>query len=139
MKLKINGDLVGIGASLACAVHCAILPVFLSGLSIFGVNIIHNFWFESGMILFAFAVGMSSLRHGFIRHHNRYIPFLLFISGMFFLLVKQFWHEYEMILLPFALILIISAHIFNFRFIRKYAGKREEMLQSGCLHHVTGQ
>jgi MerC mercury resistance protein len=136
MKLKINADLVGMGASLACAVHCAILPVFLSGLSIFGVNIIHNFWFESGMILFAFVVGMFSLRHGFIRHHNRYIPFLLFICGMFFLLAKQFWHEYELILLPFALILIISAHIFNFRFIRKFAEKREQMAQSGCLNGV---
>jgi hypothetical protein len=138
MKLKISADLVGIGASLACAVHCAILPVFLSGLSIFGINIIHNFWFESGMILIAFGVGMFSLRHGFIRHHNKYVPFLLFVCGMFFLLAKQFWHEYELILLPFALILIISAHIFNFRFIRKYAVKREQMLQSGCLHRVTG-
>ncbi len=130
MKLKINADFIGIGASLACAVHCAILPVLLSGLSIFGVNIIHNVWFESGMILFAFVVGMISLRHGFIRHHNKYVPFLLFIPGMFFLLSKQFWHEYELILLPFALILIISAHIFNFRFIRKYAGKKEQSVQT---------
>jgi hypothetical protein len=123
MKLKINADLLGIGASITCAVHCAILPVFLSGLSIFGVNIIHNFWFESGMILFAFAVGMLSLRHGFFRHHNSTVPFLLFSVGMLFLLAKQFWHNYELILLPFALILIILAHIFNFRFIRKYAEK----------------
>ncbi len=139
MKLKINADLIGIGASLACAVHCAILPVFLSGLSIFGVNIIHNFWFESGMILFAFVLGMFSLRHGFIRHHRRYVPFLLFISGMFFLLAKQFWREYELILLPFALILIISAHIFNFRFIRKYAGKREKSVKTTFLYKTLNQ
>jgi hypothetical protein len=130
MKLKINADLVGIGASITCAVHCAILPVFLSGLSIFGVNIIHNFWFESGMILFAFLVGMLTLRHGFIRHHNSTVPFLLFSAGMLFLLAKQFWHDYELILLPFALILIILAHIFNFRFIRKYAGKRGQSVQT---------
>jgi hypothetical protein len=132
MKLKLNTDFIGIGASLACAVHCAILPVFLSGLSIFGVNIIHNFWFESGMILFAFVVGMLSLRHGFFRHHNRAIPFLLFSIGMLFLLAKQFLHDYELILLPFALILIISAHISNFRFTRKYAGKREQLVKNGC-------
>jgi hypothetical protein len=118
MKLKINSDALGIGASIACAVHCAILPLFLSSLSIFGVNIVHNFWFESGMILLAFIVGMLSLRHGFVRHHQSPIPFLLFAAGMLFLFAKQYWHIYELVLLPFAVILIISAHIFNFRYTR---------------------
>ncbi len=113
MKLGINADILGIGASIACAVHCAILPLFLSGLSIFGVNIIHNFWFESAMILLAFVVGMFSLRHGFVRHHHSPVPFLLFAAGMIFLFAKQYWHIYELILLPFAVILIISAHFFN--------------------------
>jgi hypothetical protein len=134
MKLKINPDLIGIGASLTCAVHCAILPVFLSGLSIFGINIIHNFWFESCMILLAFVIGLFSLRHGFIHHHNNNLPFLLFTGGMFLLLAKQFWHDFELILLPFALILIISAHIFNFRFTRQFIKNREQTVKSGCIH-----
>lgn len=136
MKLKINADLVGIGTSIACAVHCAILPIFLSGLSVFGVNIIHNFWFESGMILIAFNVGLFSLRHGFIRHHGNSVPFLLFTGGMFFLVIKQFWHEYELVLIPFALFLIVFAHIFNFRFIRKYTRKRDQIVKSGCFQRA---
>ena len=123
MKFKINADVIGISTSIACAVHCAILPLFLSGLSIFGVNIIHNFWFESGMILLAFIVGMFSLRHGFVRHHRSPVPFLLFAAGMLFLFAKQYWHIYELILLPFAIILIISAHFFNFRFTRNVVDK----------------
>ena len=66
MKPKINADIIGIGASIACAIHCAVLPLFLTGLSVFGVNIIHNFWFETGMILLAGSLGYTSLRHGFI-------------------------------------------------------------------------
>ena len=65
MKPKISADIIGIGTSIACAIHCAILPLFLTGLSVFGVNIIHNFWFETGMILLAGMVGVYSLRHGF--------------------------------------------------------------------------
>ena len=42
MKLKINWDALGIGASLACAIHCALLPLFLSSLPLFGTNIINN-------------------------------------------------------------------------------------------------
>jgi len=53
MKRKISADLFGIGASVACAIHCVILLLFLSGLSVFGGNILHNPWFESGMILLA--------------------------------------------------------------------------------------
>lgn len=115
----INADFIGIGASVVCAVHCAILPLFLSGLSILGVNIIHNFWFETGMICLAFVIGTLSLRHGFRRHHRSPVPFLLFTAGMLFLFAKQYWHSYELILLPFALFLIISAHVFNLRFARK--------------------
>ncbi len=133
MKL-ISADLIGIGASLACAVHCAILPLFLSGLSVFGVNIIHNFWFESGMIAFAFVVGTLSLRHGFKRHHHSPVPFLLFSGGMLFLFAKQYWHHYELILLPFAVILIISAHIFNFRFTRSAGKLRRQSNENVCLH-----
>jgi len=130
----INIDLVGIGASIACAIHCAVLPLFLSGLSVFGVNIIHNFWFESGMIGLAFVVGTLSLRHGFKRHHRSPVPLLLFTGGMLFLFAKQYWHNYELFLLPFAVILIISAHISNFRFSREFDRKREQLAENGCLH-----
>lgn len=130
----INIDLVGIGASVACAIHCAVLPLFLSGLSIFGVNIIHNFWFEMGMICLAFGVGLLSLRHGFRLHHRSPIPFILFSGGMLFLFAKQYWHDYELFLLPFAVILIISAHIFNLRFTRDFHKKRETLTPDTCLH-----
>jgi hypothetical protein len=123
MKISRIADLIGISVSFGCAVHCAILPVFLSGLSVFGINIIHNFWFESGMILLAFTVGTFSLLHGFIRHHRSLTPLLLFSAGMVFLLAKHFWQLYELILLLFAVILIISAHFFNFRYTRTVTEK----------------
>jgi hypothetical protein len=134
MKPRISADIFGIGTSIACAIHCAVLPLFLTGLSVFGVNIIHNFWFETGMILLAGVVGFYSLRHGFTRHHHSPAPFLLFVAGMLFLFAKQYWHVYELILLPFAVILIISAHIFNFRFTREFVRKRKQIVGGECLH-----
>jgi predicted membrane protein len=123
MKLEFNADMIGIGTSVACAIHCVVLPVFLSSFPVFGVNIIHNFWFESLMILLAFVVGFLSLRHGFVRHHRSPVPFLLFAAGMLFLSARQFLHDYELILLPFAVILIIFAHFFNFRYIQDVCKK----------------
>jgi hypothetical protein len=119
----INADLIGISASVICAVHCAVLPLFLTGLSLFGINIIHNFWFETGMIGLACLIGTLSLAYGFRKHHGRFLPFMLFTGGVLFLILKQFWYEFELILLPFALFLIISAHIFNYRYMRNFRRK----------------
>lgn len=130
MNVKINQDALGIGASIACAIHCAILPLFLSSFSLLGVNIIHNNFFEYGMILFAFGVGFMALRHGFVRHHRSYVPFMLFSAGMLFLVAKQYWHSYELLLLPFAVILIVTAHICNLRF--KKAKVEEQSASCTC-------
>ena len=85
--------------------------------SLLGINIIHNSLFELGMILLAFVLGLLALRHGFVQHHRSYVPFMLFSAGMLFLLAKQYWHSYEL-LLPFAVILIVTAHVCNLRFKR---------------------
>ncbi|MBP9102775.1 MAG: MerC domain-containing protein [Chitinophagaceae bacterium] len=118
MKFKINWDALGIGASLACAIHCALLPLFLSSLPLFGVNIIHNIGFEVGMIVLAFCVGSYSLYHGFKKHHHSFTPLLLFIIGFIFLVVKQFFIHVETWLLIPAVFFIITAHLINYRSCR---------------------
>lgn len=118
MKLKINWDAMGIGASLACAIHCALLPLFLSSLPLFGINIIHHTGFEIGMILLALAVGTYSLWHGYRKHHHSFVPLSLFFTGFIFLVLKQFIIQYENWLLIPAVLFIITAHYLNFRFCR---------------------
>ncbi|HQV56099.1 MAG TPA: MerC domain-containing protein [Chitinophagaceae bacterium] len=118
MKFKINWDALGIGASLACAIHCALLPLFLSSLPLFGVNIIHNTGFEVGMIVLAFCIGSYSLYHGFKKHHHSFTPLLLFIIGFIFLVVKQFFIHVETWLLIPAVFFIVTAHLINYRSCR---------------------
>jgi hypothetical protein len=118
MKFKINWDALGIGASLACAIHCALLPLFLSSLPLFGINIIENHAFEAGMIALAFAIGSYALYHGYRKHHHSWLPVTLFILGFACLVIKEFVVEYEAWLLIPAVGLIIAAHLLNFRFCR---------------------
>ncbi len=118
MKFKINWDALGIGASLACAIHCALLPLFLSSLPLFGVNIIHNVFFEAGMIGLSLFIGIFSLYHGYKKHHHSLLPIALFSAGFFFLVLKQFFIHYLTWLLIPAVIFIITAHFLNFRFCR---------------------
>jgi hypothetical protein len=115
---KINWDALGITASVACAVHCAVLPVLLTSLPVFGFDIIQNPFFEYGMILLAFLVGAYALGHGFRRHHQRFLPLVLFSAGILFLLAKQAWHSLHTWLLVPAVIGIVSAHYLNYRLSR---------------------
>ena len=118
MKAKINWDVLGISTSLACAIHCALLPLFLTSLPLFGINIIHNTSFEIGMILLALAIGSFTLYHGYRRHHHSWLPLVLFFFGFAFLVLKQFFVQYESWLLIPAVLLIIIAHLLNYRFCR---------------------
>lgn len=118
MKHWINWDALGIAASVACAIHCALLPLLITSLPLFGINIINNTAFEAGMIVLAFGIGSYSLYHGFRKHHHRWLPLIIFSFGFVLLVLKQFFVRYETWLLIPAVTLIVSAHFFNFRFCR---------------------
>jgi len=118
MAFKINWDAVGITTSVACAIHCALLPMFLTSLPLFGINVIHNLFFEGLMIALAFAIGAYSFYHGYRRHHHSFRPFSIFIIGILLLVLKQFFLHVEYWLLIPAVIFIISAHILNYRSCR---------------------
>ena len=112
---KINYDALGIAASVACAIHCAVLPLVMSSLPVLGINIINNFWFEIFMIVLAMGIGLHSLTHGFKKHHHRLLPIIVFVIGISLLLVKQILHQYQIWFLVPAVILIVSAHYINYR------------------------
>jgi hypothetical protein len=118
MNLKINWDAFGIATSIACAIHCAILPLILTSLPLFGVEIIDNEWFEYMMIVIAFGVGTYALYHGRKKHHHRWLPLILFYTGMLFLVTKVIFHELQLWLLAPAVTLIVAAHFINYKFCR---------------------
>jgi hypothetical protein len=118
MPGKVNWDALGIGTSLACAIHCALLPLFLTSLPVLGIEIIDNVAFEYIMIIIALGIGSFALLHGFKRHHHSALPLIIFFGGMALLFAKQKWHQYQLWILPFAVILIVSAHLLNFRYCR---------------------
>lgn len=127
---RINYDALGITASLACAIHCAILPLMLTSLPVFGINIIHNYFFEYGMIGLAFVIGMYALYHGYKKHHHKTLPVLFFTAGISFLLLKELFHNYHVWLLIPAVALIVAAHYINYRLCRK----ADHCHENDCTH-----
>lgn len=119
IMFKINYDALGITASLACAIHCAILPLLLTSLPVFGINIINNYYFEYFMIFLAFVVGVYALYQGYKKHHHRFLAIALFSAGIVLLLLKEVFHHFHLWLLLPAVLLIVSAHYINYRLCRK--------------------
>lgn len=128
--IRINYDALGIAASVACAIHCAILPLILSSLPLFGINIINNTSFEFLMIGIAFAIGVYSLWHGYRKHHHKFYPVLLFAAGISMLFMKQFFHQHFLMFLVPAVVLIVSAHWLNYRETKK----TKSCDLKGCSH-----
>lgn len=118
MKSKINWDAMGITTSLACAIHCALLPLFLTSLPVFGIELIENTLVELIMIAVAFVIGIYSLYHGWKKHHHRIVPLVIFFIGFSFLVIKMYWIEYERWLLIPAVGGIIAAHLLNYKSCR---------------------
>lgn len=118
MNTKINWDFFGVVTSIACAVHCAILPLVISSFPLFGINIIHNAIFEWLMIAIAFTIGSVAVLHGYRSHHKNLLPFYLFSAGFAFLVIKQFFHDQEIFLLAPAVGFILYAHFLNYKYTR---------------------
>jgi hypothetical protein len=118
MKKKINWDAWGIGATLACAIHCALLPLFFSSLPMLGINIIHNRLVEYIMLVIALAIGSYSLSHSKRKHHHSWMPFALFLTGVSLLIIRLTFSMGEVYLLIPAVGCIIGAHWQNYRLCR---------------------
>lgn len=115
MKQKINWDVLGIAASLACAVHCALLPLFFTSIPVLGLEVIENSFFEMVMAVLAFIIGIRALAHGYKKHHRSVLPMVIFTFGFFFLVLKVSFHQYESLLLIPAVMGLVMAHFVNYR------------------------
>ncbi|MEJ7737765.1 MAG: MerC domain-containing protein [Chitinophagaceae bacterium] len=119
MGSRFNWDALGITTSLACAIHCAVLPFLLTSLPVFGINIIDNISFEYFMISLALLIGSYTLSHGYRKHHHSLLPLIIFCAGILLLFAKQEWHNWQMWFLIPAVSGIVYAHYLNYRMCRK--------------------
>ncbi|MEO7251155.1 MAG: MerC domain-containing protein [Arenimonas sp.] len=111
-----------VGATL-CAIHCALLPVALALLPVLGLGILASSGFEVGFVLFATALAISSLWHGYLRH-RAYHAMAVLAPGLLALWVGVFVPLLHESVLAHALsmsiggTLVAVAHLVNLRLSR---------------------
>jgi hypothetical protein len=126
-------DNIEITASVLCAVHCAIVPIILTSLPLFGLGFLANPLIEWTMITLALVIGIYAIGLSYFRTHRRPLPMILLITGFLVIIVGHLfitsWRE--AIIVPIGGLLIATAHFFNF----KYTGAcREEHKQVHLIH-----
>lgn len=74
-------DRAGVSASLACAVHCAVLPLLLAALPAIGLAWLDSPWVDWTMVALAAAIALHAHRGGF-QVHRRCLPAGVAVTGL---------------------------------------------------------
>lgn len=116
-KYPVKWDAIGIGASLACAIHCVLLPIIFTTVTLFGIEILENPYFEVLTLLVSMSVGGWAIWRGYRKHHHQKNLIILFLTGLILMIAGNFveYMPAEMGLKIIGAILIITAHVKNWR------------------------
>jgi len=74
-------DRLGMSASLACAVHCAVLPLLLAALPAIGLAWLDSAWVDWTMVALAAVIALRAHRGGF-RLHRSCLPSAVAVAGL---------------------------------------------------------
>jgi hypothetical protein len=74
-------DRAGMSASLACAVHCAVLPLLLAALPAVGLAWLDSPWVDWTMVVFAAVIALRAHCGGFTVH-RRCLPVAVAVAGL---------------------------------------------------------
>ncbi|WP_462266807.1 MerC domain-containing protein [Mucilaginibacter sp.] len=115
-------DHIGIGVSILCAIHCALLPVVITMLPLIRLKFLTHPAIELSIILTSLSIGLISLGKSW-RSHQSYLPFGLLVAGFLSIAAEHFWNLNGLgwLLLVMGSILISLAHLFNWKLLRQCA------------------
>lgn len=113
------GDRVGVWASLACALHCALLPVVILLLPTLGLGLVGGLDVDQVFVVFATLLGVVTLTLGYRRHRDA-SAWALLLAGLVLVWISTFtslhthslWHTGMMVV---GGLLIAAAHLANIR------------------------
>ena len=113
-------DRLGMTASTLCAIHCALVPIFLTALPLLGLEFLANEWVEITMIIASVILGTLSLSLSYRKQHRKVLPFVVLFAGFALIATGHFSGitVLEPILIPIGGFTVAAAHLVNWRLNR---------------------
>ena len=117
IKYQVKWDAIGIGASLACAIHCALLPIIFTTITLFGIEVLENVYLEVLTLLVSMSVGGWAIWQGYRNLHHQKNLVIYFFTGLILMIAGNFvsYMPVEMVLKIIGASFIITAHVKNWR------------------------
>lgn len=120
-------DLLSMGASLLCAIHCVALPVFFSTLPLMGIELMENIWLELLTIAISMLAGGWAIWRAYRHHHGIVWMPVSFVAGVLLMVAGNFvqveW--VEMLTKALGAVVLVAVHIINWK----------KSVASGHQHH----
>ncbi|MDO7742295.1 MAG: MerC domain-containing protein [Pedobacter sp.] len=119
-KIALQLDRLGMTASTLCAIHCALVPIFLTALPLAGLQFLANEWVEITMIIVSVILGTLSLSISYRKQHKKVLPFFILFTGFALIGTGHFAgiESLEPVLIPIGGFTVAAAHLINWRLNR---------------------
>ncbi|MBB6502962.1 MerC domain-containing protein [Pedobacter cryoconitis] len=116
-KIAMQLDRLGMTASTLCAIHCVLVPVFITTLPLLGLEFLSNEWVEISMIIVSVILGTVSLSLSYRKQHRKLLPFFVLFAGFALIASGHFsgLERLEPILIPLGGFTVAAAHLVNWR------------------------
>lgn len=117
-KIERSGRISAILA-IACAIHCALMPLLISVLPLLGMQFMGSHAFEIGMMGLGIGFGIYGVARAYQRH-RRWLPSQIVASGSLFVVIGLFFapEAIEPFFVSSGAVMIGIAQIVNIRFTR---------------------
>jgi len=111
--------ILGLSASILCAIHCVSMPFILSASALGTTQFIANPMIEITLILISIGFGFTVIKKGYLSHQKKYIPFIFLVSSLFLLIFGIVLHNHESSISSIGGIGIALSFILNWKAFQK--------------------
>ena len=81
-KIEHSSSNLGLVLSIACAIHCMMMPVLIMAFPLLNESALHHPVVEWSILIVLILLGLLSLNHYRKVHHNKILPTWIFIGGV---------------------------------------------------------
>ncbi|MEL7122079.1 MAG: MerC domain-containing protein [Bacteroidota bacterium] len=118
---SLNKDFVGFIASMACAIHCSLLPLALTFGALSGLAWMERPWVEAVFIILSIIIATWSLADGYFNKHKNFKAIAIVIVGFSLIIMSRFVEgNWEAILTTLGGIGIAVAHYVNWTLLKTF-------------------
>lgn len=118
-KNEIRLEQMSAGLSVACAVHCASMPLVATFLPMFGLSFLAHSEFEWLILTLSIGLALYILGRDFKLNHKNFQPLLIAGLGFGVIFTGHLWSELEVIFAILGAVVIVIAYWLNWKLTRQ--------------------